>query len=181
MAKNVSPTDEPPYLSFLGRDQFDSVTLPANDVICASSQSLGWRPCEQKELNPQVQRLIRGKVVVIGDDYPGRDRFETVVGDIPGYVLQANYIESLLDDRIFLPVSEVVNSIAGILIFICVEYMFWRFHGIRAPWRVGLVFICVALVVYLVVMFGGYYFNPTTLSILAVLNSRIIDLVLKPK
>ena len=166
----------PPYVSFLDRGQFDSVTVAANDMICGAAGK--WRACGENEILPKVRALTRGKVVVIGEDYPGIDRHLTVVGDIAGYVLQANYIESILDDRLIRPVPELLDWAGGLVIFVCFEYLFWRHHGIGALVRVALLFAGVALTVYLTVTLAGYYFNPTTISILAVLNSRVIELVL---
>ena len=59
-----TPTSDPPYVSFLERGQFDSVTLPANDLICGSLDA--WRACGESELREKVRALARGKVVVIG-------------------------------------------------------------------------------------------------------------------
>jgi len=42
---------------------------------------------------------MRGHIVIIGE-YSREMFFDTELGPLPGVVLQANYIESLLDDRI---------------------------------------------------------------------------------
>jgi len=173
---NWPSTSPSPYVSFLESGQFDSVTLQASDLVCGPPD--GWRACRENEIPRYVRALTRGKVVVIGEDYPGFDRHSTVVGDVAGYVLQANYIESILDDRLIRPVPELLNWAAGLMIFVCFEYLFSRYYGIRKLTRLALLFASVALAVYLTVTLLGYYLNPTAISVLAVLNSRLIEFFL---
>ena len=173
---NWPSTSPSPYVGFLESGQFDSVTLQASDVVCGTRDD--WRACRENEIPPYVRALTRGKVVVIGEDYPGIDRHTTVVGDVAGYVLQANYIESILDDRLIRPVPELLDWAAGLMIFVCFEYLFSRYYGIRKLTRLALLFAATALAVYLTVTLLGYYLNPTTISILAVLNSRVIEFFL---
>ena len=101
-------------MSFLTNGQFDGVMIAANDIICSTSSEPGWRACESGELQPRVRSLVRGKVVIIGEDVPDIDRHKTVVGDVAGFVLQADYVESLLDNRLIHPVSDIFNWTARI-------------------------------------------------------------------
>jgi hypothetical protein len=123
-----------------------------------------------------VKSLFRGKVTVIGElDYS--DYHSTVVGNTPGYVLQANYVESLLDDRLILPVPEWVDLLTGLGIFLLYERFFDSFRGYRSVLAVLGLFIFTTLIVYLAVNLLGYYLNPAFFSILSVLSSRIIEVV----
>jgi len=128
-----------------------------------------------------VRGLVRGRVVVVGEDVADYDRHETVVGDLPGYILQANYIESLLDDRLIRPVPEVLNVLAGLMFFVAFEYVAWGYHHKRLnalKWIVILV-AGTGLIIYLSVTLFGYYLNPATIGLLAVLL-RLADMGLVP-
>jgi CHASE2 domain-containing sensor protein len=112
---------------------------------------------------------------------PGLDRHDTVVGDMPGYMLQANYLESLLDDRLIRPVPEAVDWISGFVVYAAFEFIIRRYHRRRVPgvlWALVLL-SGTALTVYLAVTLFGYYLNPATVSLLAALMG-LMDLVLWP-
>lgn len=47
--------------------------------------------------------MFTDKIVVVGIAGLGSDLHQTVLGKVPGVILQANYIESLLSDRMFKP------------------------------------------------------------------------------
>ena len=171
----------PPYVSLLELEQFRPWSIPARDAVCSSPSPPGWRACLEGELNPAIQRLIHGRVVVIGEDMPGLDRHDTVVGDMPGYMLQANYLESLLDDRLIRPVPEAVDWISGFVVYAAFEFIIRRYHRRRVPgvlWALVLL-SGTALTVYLAVTLFGYYLNPATVSLLAALMG-LMDLVLWP-
>ena len=119
--------------------------------------------------------------MVIGEDIPEMDHHDTVVGNMPGYILQANYIESLLDDRLIRPVPEAINLTYGLLIYAIFEWILWyyhdrRFHGFLC---VCALFLGAVLTVYLSVTLVGYYLNPTMVCVLVVLI-RVMDLMLWP-
>jgi CHASE2 domain-containing sensor protein len=112
---------------------------------------------------------------------PGLDRHDTVVGEMPGYMLQANYLESLLDDRLIRPVPEVIDWISGFLVYATFEFIVRRYHhrrGLGVFWTLVL-FSGAALTVYLSVTLFGYYLNPAAVSLLAALMG-LMDLVLWP-
>lgn len=171
----------PPYVSLLEESQFSPWKIAARDAVCGSPSPPGWRACLEGEMNPRVQRLVHSRIVVIGEDMPGLDRHDTVVGNVSGYILQADYIESLLDDRLIRPVPEAVNLIYGLIIYAMFEYILWYHHHRRFR---GFLWVCAlllgaALTVYLSVMLVGYYLNPAMVSFLAVLI-RLTDLILWP-
>jgi hypothetical protein len=170
-------TVPPPYVSFIKPEQF--VKLDSSEVLCGSRDN--WRACEASDAKPALRDRVRGKVVIIGDNLPETDQHYTVVGWVPGYLLQANYIESLIDDRVFRPLPEGLDFGAGFVVFFWFEYLFWRYHGFQALIRVALLFCGVGAVVYLAATNAKYYFDPATTSVLAVLNSRIMELLMGKK
>jgi hypothetical protein len=176
-----TPDAPDPYVSFVRRGQFDDYDIAARDLVCSAPGSSGWRACEDAELSPKIRRVVDGRVVVIGEDIADIDRHDTVVGDLPGYILQANYIESLLDDRLMRPVPEGLNVLAGLVFFAAFEYIAWRYHErrLRAFSLVALLFASAGLAIYLSVTLLGYYLNPATIGLLAV-ALRLADTALLP-
>jgi len=176
-----TPDAPAPYVSFVRRGQFEDYNIAARDLVCSAPGSPEWRGCEDAELSQKVRNLADGRVVIIGEDVMGFDTHDTVVGEMPGYFLQANYIESLLDDRLIRPVPEYLNVLAGFMFFAAFEYVAWRHHQ-RRLYAFGLICLLVAgtgLVVYLSVTLLGYYLNPATIGLLAVLL-RLADTALLP-
>jgi hypothetical protein len=111
-------THRDPFTSFLREDEF--VIRPAIDVVCnkAVSQS-DWRACKPGD---DASQLLRGlqvpTVVVIGQAGSNLDVHQTVVGQMAGVFLQANYIESLLDRRGFTPVNFWILWSTAVVLFI---------------------------------------------------------------
>ena len=166
-----TPDAPVPYVSFVRRGQFDDYNIAARDLVCSAPGNPGWRACADAELSSKVRSLADGRIIIIGEDRPGYDSFDTVVGKMPGYILQANYIESLLDDRLIRPVPAGLNVVAGLMFFAAFEYLAWRHHGRRlyALSSIALLVVGTALVIYLSVTLLGYYLNPATIGLLAVL------------
>lgn len=176
------PTHEPPYVSFLSPAEFRK-SLSAITILCGEAKDRynEWRSCTPDLFPQSAKDLIAGKVVIIGDDHPGIDRHSTVVGDVPGVMLQANYIESLIDDRVALPVADWLNLFLGFLIFASFEFILWRHHGHLAniaKWLL-ILFGGTALLIYLAFTIGGYYLNPVTVSTVAI-TSKLIETLTRP-
>jgi hypothetical protein len=176
-----TPDAPVPYVSFVRRGQFDDYDIAARDLVCSGPGNLGWRACEDSELSQKVRSLADGRIIIVGEDVAGIDRHDTVVGEMPGYILQANYIESLLDDRLIRPVPESLNVLAGLVFFAAFEYIAWRHHERRlyALSLIALLVVNSGLVIYLSVTLLGYYLNPATIGLLAVLL-RLADTALVP-
>jgi hypothetical protein len=92
--------------------------------VSAASLLCGTFAAAQFQINScnaaqELPKALRSRIVVIGEDSE-RDRHEThtPLGTVPGVMLQANYIESLLDDRYFRPPSNA---------FVLASAFFWVF------------------------------------------------------
>jgi CHASE2 domain-containing sensor protein len=180
--KDWTPSSPPPYVSFVDPGQFAASTIAGRDAVCVSASAPGWRACSDEELSPRVRETLHARVVVIGEDVPGIDRHRTVVGEVPGYILQANYIESFLDDRIIRPTGDAVNWLFGLLIYALFEFLLWHHHHnrLRALLSVVGLFGSAMVVVYLAVALCGYYLNPVTVSVLA-MCVRLMDVTFMPQ
>jgi len=84
-----------PLTSFIKADKIAAVSAAA--VACVAGVHVSGYQCPNP---PGDLQVLRGRIVLIGDD-SATDTYPTPVGDMPGVFLQANYIESLLDDRYF--------------------------------------------------------------------------------
>ncbi len=100
VAKNVRAflnEGEHPQTSFLTDDNFKPVH--AMQIVCGTApvNPQVWRGC-----SPAIEDDldVRNKVAIIGE-YSSEDEHRSLIGQVPGVVVQANYVEALLDDRYF--------------------------------------------------------------------------------
>jgi CHASE2 domain-containing sensor protein len=124
--------------------------IPENDFDHIAPSTLS----ENAPTN-ELQSRLRGKIALIAQR-SNSDVFEdTPLGETYGYVLHANYIEALLDDRYFRPINawvELMLTILGILIILLMFELAEEFKGV-APWLrplfgfgVALVFVAIVFV-----------------------------------
>jgi CHASE2 domain-containing sensor protein len=148
-----------PFASFLTESEIPTFT--AIGLVCdpASPRPARWEDCRA---GGSGNDLLRNHIVVIGnrtiDDFQA-----SVIGTVPGAVLQANYIEALLDDRYFAPVNFWVAIIANSLLVLLIILLFYKailpgtlptdvalagsFIGILLAW----------ILVYVIALQFGYY------------------------
>ncbi len=154
--KNVIAKDEHPFTSFVREIQFGPIS--AAKVVCGRSlhASEDWKNCGAPGLSELS--TLRGKVVVIGEATEG-DKHASVVGDVPGYLLHANYIESLLDDRYFRPVYPFLEFALTALGIVAVVFLFDRSRSLLVGFllSIGLV-AAVACVCSLLSVYTGFAF-----------------------
>jgi hypothetical protein len=111
-----------PLTSFLEPNDIPEVS--AANVLCDSPYAgqFQLKPCE---VDQRLLRFLKGRVVVIGEDSElDRHATGTRLGTVPGVLLQANYIESLLDDRYFRPTSNSFVLGAAIFWVLLIELLF---------------------------------------------------------
>jgi len=97
---------ENPFTSFISEKAFDPID--AVHILDENVSPAEWR--------------LQRRIVVVGDAV--RDPHESVVGRVPGVVLQANYIESLLDDRYFTSLSTAVGAAAAFICLVVIAVVF---------------------------------------------------------
>ena len=98
--------EENPFTSFIPKERFDPIEASA--ILGENGNSADWH--------------LQRRIVVIGD--ASQDPHNSVVGRVPGVVLQANYIESLLDDRYFTGLSTVPGIIATFVCLLAIGVIF---------------------------------------------------------
>jgi hypothetical protein len=162
-----------PYLSVIPRGDFTSYL--AGDILCASDeQQPGMsEPCGRRKSRNEDLQYLRGRIAIIGEISRDMDVHFTVIGQVPGVVLQANYVEALLDERYFRPVSPWVDYLIGFLFFVAVEAALHQRSALRGLGYLIAVSAFTLLLLFLTVRHLGYYVNPVTISAL-VLGVKLI-------
>jgi hypothetical protein len=108
-----------PVTSFLRESDF--AISPAEELVCLPATS----GCA---LSGEHRRRLHGRIAVIGFDADRNDLWNTAIGRLPGFVLQANYLESLLDSRVYRPVRLYYQILLSLAWFCLIELPFWRPH-----------------------------------------------------
>src|ERR1019366_5923295 len=159
-----------PFTSFLPESAFKPISSAS--LICGSIGD-NFRNCPAQD-NRELG--LRGKVLIVG--HLVGDDHENVLGKkIPGVVLQANYLESLLDDRYFRSLNFVVEIALTIVCFVIVELIF-RFSA--SP-LFGLLYSAAFVILlwgicYIVVLALGYFIArwiPTSVAVIASFTSSL--------
>jgi len=148
---------EAPFVSFLPRSAYQDYSFAAIKVMCGESATATtpWRTCSHADAN--IAKSLRGRLVLIGED-SGLDAHAAVIGQVPGVLLQAIYVEAILDDALFAPISSVLTYVYGALVFILLKGLIeWSPKGVIAWVALG-VLLSYAVTVALAPF--GYYLNP---------------------
>lgn len=153
-----------PYVSFLNPEQV--APYAPGELLCGANFAVARKgdkgsKCEQ---HPPALQNLRGKIVVVGETAE-TDMHLSPVGWLAGFVLQANYIEALLDERYFKPAHGSVNYLIGFAIFAGILYALHQEKVFVAVSMCLATLFAAYLLVYFVVMHAGYYVNPALVSI----------------
>ena len=107
--------DEHTFTAFAPESEFDPIH--AIDLLCGNyRQGDDWRHCEPpKSVNGSRFNSLKGKIVLITQQNVQSDLWGSVDGEVPGYLLRANYIESLLSDRYTKPVGPAWETLSILL------------------------------------------------------------------
>jgi CHASE2 domain-containing sensor protein len=159
-----------PYTTLLAEEDF--IRVPAADLLCGTS--FAGSSCATPDAARQARERLRGKIAVVAWQDDARDVHATPVGNLPGALLHANFIESLLDNRLFHPLSFRWQAGLSLLWFALIE---WPFH--IWPQAVPRAFLAAlgslgvfAFVIYYVVVINtGWY--------LALLPPSVVALMLR--
>jgi CHASE2 domain-containing sensor protein len=111
----------PPLTAFMEDEAFPHVDA-ASIVLCGDTAKLHdeWKKCLPSDI-PRSELRHRIVIVALGQNHEHRDYLSTVVGRVPGHVLQANYIEALLDDRLMWQPSKTLQLALMLAVFLAVQ------------------------------------------------------------
>jgi hypothetical protein len=114
-----------PFTSFI--DPASMSHANALNILCHSStkDEVASRYKIDCAQYPPTEAQIGGQIIVIGEDVAGYDQHNLFGSSVSGVYLQANYIESLLDDRFLKPVDATWNY-SGLCLWLTFLYLvFW--------------------------------------------------------
>lgn len=123
--KRLKDSGTHPLTIFIAPDKFEhgsAVALLCSGSYKAALESRYGLHCQDI---PAFGAELAGRVVILGDDYPGRDQWQLLGRQVPGVYLQANYIESLLDGRYQKPLSSSWNITILIVWLFLLYFLFW--------------------------------------------------------
>ena len=163
-------TDAYPYIGFIHPEKFcrfaASAVLGVKNL--GSNDHVG--PCPVDSRGRADLQYMRSKVVIVGEQSHDLDTHLSVVGPVPGFIMQANFVEALLDNRYFKPVPWL-DYVMGVVMFATVTLITITLHD--TPWiALALITLSIMAAVSLLlvlILFGGLYVNPVGVGILAVL------------
>jgi hypothetical protein len=161
-----------PFSAFLAADKFK--IHAASELVCSGAEKeVEWVPCPASATKASALDDLRGRIVVIGQSGPGLDIHPSIMGSVPGVILQANYIEALRDNRFLKPAHW---SITLLLILIWSELILWGFDKFEMNLLTAMLYslaaiLISALLVWVVAnLLIGYYVEvllPTMLGLVA--------------
>lgn len=169
----------PPDTSFLREE--DLAITGAIDIICLSPRNHFWQSTCQpivKATHPQI--AISGKVVLIGTTGMG-DVHQSQIGIVPGVILQAEYVESLLQNRVYKSIPIAYQVAVGFAWLFAIVWVSQRLLS-RPGWGrflllVAIVFVPAYLIHWFFVQFKYYteFLLPPFLAVLVLITTRLIE------
>lgn len=157
---SIANEEDQPFIGFLNPEQFKPYHLYLSQVLCNSERPQpNWRDCLENPSWPPTE--LKGRIVLIGERNRDQDTHSTIVGVIPGFYLQANYIEALLDDRFYPPVGWVWEGIFSLLFFMAIQLIAKIFENnpLLSLILMGGVTLFFGLVLFLIFLFFHVYLN----------------------
>jgi hypothetical protein len=114
----------PPFAHFRENGFPQSSAL---EVLCGKCSSSDWKTYSSQQMRvADSNKLDPHKIVIVGELREG-DAWPTVLGQMPGAILQANYIESLMESRFFRPVLSGFQFAVSLCWFVIIELIFrWK-------------------------------------------------------
>ena len=146
-----------PFTSFI--DWSSMPRISAVDLLCAGPDKaeIASRYSITCADHPWNGPVIRGQVIVVGDDIEGRDRHMLFGDDVPGVYLQANYIESLLDGRYVRPFNTAWSFWLLVAWLVMLFLLFWLVQPELALLICAVILCCAWYVSAQLVVWRGIY------------------------
>jgi hypothetical protein len=164
-----------PFTSFI--DPASMSRASALSVLCRSS--VKDEVASRYKINcaqyPPGDAQFGGRIAVIGEDVEGSDQHNLFGGNVSGVYLQANYIESLLDDRFLKPLDTFWDYF-GLLLWLTFLYLiFWVQPEIALSISI-VVALLIRFLLTQLLLYKGLYPQITVLDIgLAALILKYVD------
>lgn len=132
-----------PFASFAPQGAFSSAS--AASIYCLDPPTPSLIDCAHIA-KPNTSDWV-GRIAVIGD--AEGDTHTSPLGEMPGAVLHANYIEALLDDRYFTPLHPLLSVLVVLCFCSIIQLTFWTTNNPeRALLRCSLGLLALAAIGY---------------------------------
>jgi hypothetical protein len=146
-----------PFTSFVSEDNFRPIK--AEDILGGSVLP--------------IDSGLASKIVVVGEQ--NIDIHDSVIGHVPGFVLQANYIESLIDDRYFFSLGRITAPLATFALLCLVTVIFDKSPELKiAATRAAILWLVLILVSYIAFVHFAVLITSWIPVFLAILTNIII-------
>jgi CHASE2 domain-containing sensor protein len=158
-----------PDISFLDLKQFNHFRFLAGYVLCGRDVKPGENAIACSGQGREL-KVLRGKVVLIGELNRDEDEHSTVMGRIPGLYLQANFIEALLDDRYYQGMPDL-NYALGFAFLVCLEaiLVFLGSSWVKKAAAIAILVLGILSLLYIIISDLHWYVNPLPIFTLVLL------------
>jgi len=177
---DLKATKENPYASMIPKERFAVFT--AADVLCADGTAkAAFKACAERKAGAANPSYLRGRIVIVGETGVDVDHHDTsVIGRVPGTVVQANYVEALLDGRLFVPAPSWIDYVVGFLVFMALEASLrgrnWWLSLAKVALVVGGTFLALSFTAREL----GYYIDPAvSILVLVFLLTRWVSEIIE--
>jgi CHASE2 domain-containing sensor protein len=190
---------EDPFTSFLPANQppFEGsdasakhsphgfATFSALELLCEGSQNVDWEcPKTWSKRKRRPSTVFDGRLIVVGtvDREFDPDIQDSVIGRVPGVVLQANYIESLLDGRYLKRVNSGIELVIALVWLWVIDKIFEENSsrpGRALLYSIGANVLVWVLLYDLLLLTIGYYVSLSVPSFLMIVGRFIWTLEMK--
>jgi hypothetical protein len=181
LLKPMLDAEDHPFISFLSEKEFKPVD--AINLVCGRRIS-SWEDWHQCGRMVDNDFGLRGRIVLIGE-HSRSDIHQSVIGNVPGVVLQANYLESLLDDRYLKPMGRRLEALLTLFSLVVVAVIFEVSSGPLIGLLRAVMFVSIlVLISYIALVQAGYFFAfwiPSAGAIVISLIDRIRDKIHRDK
>ncbi len=125
-----------PFTSFLSVDALRQVRVCSDELVPPPSGRVE-QDCGAYRTKAAIARLLNGRVVIIGEgNARDLDMHLTPLGlRLPGHYVHANYVESVLDGRLYWPVPPALNLSFTLAILLLLELVRSALPRNEFPWR----------------------------------------------
>jgi len=124
-------------------------------------------------------QMLTGRIVLIAviDPEHNTDIHETLFGKMPGVVLQANYIESLVDGRFLRPVDQRLQIVIALIWFVVIDTVlrYWRGDGWLRILYPLLAIVVLWIILALLISWTGRYIELLFPSIFVLVAAQVTD------
>ncbi len=161
---------EQPFIAFLQSGQFLLAHHYASELICNpdAARPDDWRNCQVRSAPPPE---LRNRIVLVGENSPDADQHSSVIGHVAGFYLQANYIEALLDNRLYASGGPLLDYGFAFLFLFGLEVILAisEHDPVHAVSLIVALLLAAVLLLYLIVLHFGVYIDPLPVGLTAVL------------